>query len=41
MTRSHVSADEPFELLVRASQRENHKLGEIAAEIVERVQYSS
>jgi GAF domain-containing protein len=38
MTQSRVSADDAFELLVRASQRENRKLRDIAAEIVARVQ---
>jgi GAF domain-containing protein len=36
---SHVSADDAFVLLVRASQRENRKLREIAADIVDRAQH--
>lgn len=36
--QSGVSSDEAFELLKRASQRENRKLREIAAEIVRRSQ---
>jgi AmiR/NasT family two-component response regulator len=38
IAQSHVSPDEAFQLLVRASQRENRKLREIAAEIVDRAQ---
>jgi GAF domain-containing protein len=38
IARSRVSPDEAFKLLVRASQRENRKLREIAAEIVDRAQ---
>ena len=34
------SPDEAFQVLVRASQRENRKLRDIAAEIVERAQIS-
>jgi GAF domain-containing protein len=36
MSAQRCSADEAFEILVRASQRENRKLREIAAEIVAR-----
>jgi GAF domain-containing protein len=36
MAQSAVGPDEAFDLLVRASQRENRKLRELAAEIVER-----
>ena len=36
MARSNISADEAFDLLRRASQRENRKLRELAAEIVAR-----
>jgi AmiR/NasT family two-component response regulator len=32
------NADEAFQLLVRASQRENRKLRDIAAELVDRAQ---
>jgi GAF domain-containing protein len=38
MAQSHVSAEEAFQILVRASQRENVKLREVAAQIVERAQ---
>jgi GAF domain-containing protein len=38
MAQSRLSADDAFDLLVRASQRENRKLREIAAEIVARVE---
>jgi AmiR/NasT family two-component response regulator len=38
ISQSRVSADEAFEILVRASQRENRKLREIATDIVERAQ---
>jgi GAF domain-containing protein len=38
MAQSRVSPDEAFKVLVRASQRENRKLREIATEIVERAQ---
>src|SRR4051812_12744988 len=38
ISQSRVSADEAFELLVRASQRENRKLRDIATDIVERAQ---
>lgn len=38
MAQSHCTPDEAFALLVRASQRENRKLRDIAAEIVERAQ---
>jgi GAF domain-containing protein len=38
IAQSHVSPDEAFTLLVRASQRENRKLREIATEIVDRAQ---
>jgi GAF domain-containing protein len=36
MAQSHVPAEEAFQILVRASQRENRKLREIAVEIVQR-----
>jgi GAF domain-containing protein len=36
MAQSHINADEAFEVLVRASQRENRKLRDIATELVER-----
>jgi GAF domain-containing protein len=36
MAQSHVRADDAFEVLVRASQRENRKVRDIAAEIVGR-----
>ncbi len=36
--QSRISPEEAFNLLVRASQRENRKLREIAAEVVERAQ---
>jgi AmiR/NasT family two-component response regulator len=36
MAQSHVSADDAFEVLVRASQRENRKVRDIAADIVRR-----
>lgn len=36
MAQSHVEADTAFNMLVRASQRENRKLREIASAIVER-----
>jgi GAF domain-containing protein len=39
--QSRVSPEEAFKLLVRASQRENRKLREIAAEIVDRAQQHS
>jgi GAF domain-containing protein len=38
MAQSRITADEAFELLVRASQRENRKLRDIAAEIVDKAQ---
>ncbi|HYI61093.1 MAG TPA: GAF and ANTAR domain-containing protein [Acidimicrobiales bacterium] len=38
MVSSRCTADEAFALLVRASQRENRKLRDIAAEMVERAQ---
>ncbi len=38
MAQSGVSSDEAFELLKRASQRENRKLREVAEEIVKRAQ---
>ena len=38
MAQSHITADDAFEVLVRASQRENRKLREIAAEIVHRTE---
>jgi GAF domain-containing protein len=38
MGASHVTADEAFQMLVSASQRQNVKLREIAAQIVERAQ---
>jgi GAF domain-containing protein len=38
MSQSGITPDEAFQLLVRASQRENRKLRDIAAEIVERSQ---
>lgn len=38
MARGGISADQAFEMLVRASQRENRKLREVATELVERVQ---
>jgi GAF domain-containing protein len=38
IAQSQVSPEDAFKLLVRASQRENRKLREIAAEIVERAQ---
>ena len=36
MATSHCSPDEAFEVLVRASQRENRKLRDIAVDLVER-----
>ena len=39
MQVQHCTADEAFQLLVRASQRENRKLREIAEEIVARAQH--
>ncbi len=36
MTRSGLGRDDAFDLLVRASQRENRKLRDIAAQIVAR-----
>jgi GAF domain-containing protein len=41
MAQSRVTPEEAFQLLVRASQRENRKLREIAAEIVDRAQRPS
>ena len=41
MARTGVSADAAFEILVRASQRENRKLRTIATELVERAQQPS
>jgi GAF domain-containing protein len=38
MARGGITADQAFEMLVRASQRENRKLREVATELVERVQ---
>jgi GAF domain-containing protein len=38
MAQSRITADDAFEVLVRASQRENRKLREIAAEIVRRTE---
>jgi GAF domain-containing protein len=38
MCRSHCTSEEAFDMLVRASQRENRKLRNIAREIVERAQ---
>lgn len=38
MAQSHCTPDEAFDLLVRASQRENRKLRDIATEIAERAQ---
>lgn len=40
MEQSGVSADAAFDLLRRASQRENRKLRDIAGEIVERAQHA-
>jgi GAF domain-containing protein len=37
MAQSHIGPDDAFQILVRASQRENRKLRDIAVEIVERV----
>jgi GAF domain-containing protein len=39
MGAEHISADHAFELLVRASQRENRKLRDIAADIVARTEH--
>lgn len=36
MAQSNVTPDEAFELLKRASQRENRKLRDLAHELVER-----
>jgi GAF domain-containing protein len=41
MARGGITPDQAFEMLVRASQRENRKLREIAAEIVDRALRSS
>lgn len=41
MAREGVSADKAFEVLVRASQRENRKLRELAADIVRRAEKGS
>ena len=41
MARSGVSADVAFDMLVRASQRENRKLRTIATELVEQAQQST
>lgn len=38
MARGGISADTAFEMLVRASQRENRKVRDVAAELVERAQ---
>jgi GAF domain-containing protein len=38
MAQSRIGADDAFQLLVRASQRENRKLRDIATEVVSRVQ---
>ena len=38
MARGGISADQAFEMLVRASQRENRKLRDVATELVDRVQ---
>lgn len=38
MARGGISPDQAFEMLVRASQRENRKLREVATDLVERVQ---
>jgi GAF domain-containing protein len=38
MARGGISADQAFDILVRASQRENRKLRDVADELVERVQ---
>jgi hypothetical protein len=41
MARQHITADAAFELLVRASQRTNVKLRDVAAELVARVHADS
>jgi len=41
MAQSGVSSDEAFQLLVRASQRENRKVREIAGQIVDQTQRQS
>lgn len=41
MAQSGVNPDDAFQLLVRASQRENRKLRDIAAELVQRTQRPS
>jgi len=38
MARGGITPEQAFEILVRASQRENRKLREVAADLVERVQ---
>lgn len=38
MARSQLSPDEAFDMLRRVSQRENRKLRDIAADLVERTQ---
>lgn len=38
MARGGITADQAFEMLVRASQRENRKLRDVATELVDRVQ---
>ena len=38
MARGGITADQAFDMLVRASQRENRKLRDVAAELVDRVQ---
>ncbi|HET7719415.1 MAG TPA: GAF and ANTAR domain-containing protein, partial [Acidimicrobiales bacterium] len=38
MARGGITADQAFEMLVRASQRENRKLRDVATELVARVQ---
>ena len=39
MARGGITPDQAFEMLVRASQRENRKLRDVATELVERVQH--
>jgi GAF domain-containing protein len=41
MARGGITADQAFEMLVRASQRENRKLRDVATELVERVSRSA
>ncbi len=38
MARGGISPEQAFDILVRASQRENRKLRDVASDLVERVQ---